>query len=308
MQSPKEFKDTIIELQRKREFREAFEVTKTAMTIYPTNPFFLSSEIFLLYKMNRTKEARAKAEERFEHLKNDIFFLKVYVAILEKLKAKRDIENFIDNHILTKKVGNEDFYIFITHTIERILGKDKAVEIINRALILFPDSAKLKEIAEKLHKSHSLDSTYKFYKDKFKGMEISDAICEIERIRVLPDYINDFDLLALLAELYKKQGDFTKAIEIYKHILTFKDNEFTRKMLGYAYYKSGNYKSALIYLRDFFLKNPEDYFLYSTIYNIFKEMKDSEGLNKLITEALSLNPSARHLYGLLSRAKKWKKD
>lgn len=40
LQSTWEFKVNIIELQRKKEFREAFEIEKTDLTIYPTNSSF----------------------------------------------------------------------------------------------------------------------------------------------------------------------------------------------------------------------------------------------------------------------------
>lgn len=308
MQSAWEYRDAIIGLQKRKDYSAAYETMRTALTVYPTNPFFLSNEVYLLYRLNRIKEARQKAEERVEFLKNDVFFLKIYLTILEKLRAKQDIEDFIERYILSQRTGNEDLYVFVAQLTERIFGKDRALDSANRALMFFQDSAKLKELLAGLQRSGSAESGYKFYKDKFKGMKTADAIREIEGVRILPDYADDFELLAFLAELYKKQGDYSKAIDIYRQILTLRDNEFIRKMLGYAYYKSGDHKSALVYLKDFLLKNPDDHFLYSTIYNIFKETGDSEGLHRLIEEALGLHPSAKHLYGLLSRTKKWKKD
>jgi tetratricopeptide (TPR) repeat protein len=308
MVTVREYKDRIIGLQRQKDFNEAFEVVRNALAVYPTNTFFLGAEVYILYKLNKIKEARQRAEERIDFLKNDTFFLKTYLTILEKLRARADIEDFMEYNIFAKQSGNEDLYIFVSQLAERVFGREPAVNTIKRAIMFFPDSKKLKEMLDNLQKSEGSGRRYKHYREKFKDRKPEDAINEIDNIRLLPEFTNDFELLAYLAELYKKQADYDKAISVYHHLLTVKDNEFTRKMLGYAYYKKGDYKSALVYLRDIFLKNPDDHFLYSSIYRIFKENHDNEGLQRLINEALALHPSSRHLYGLLSRARKWRKD
>jgi len=303
-----EYKNKIIGLQRNKDYREAYEALKMALAIYPTNLFFLSSEVYLLYRLNRIKEARQRAEERIDVLKNEAFFLKIYLTILERLKAKEDIEDFIERNILSRKMGSEDLYVFVSQLILRVFGKERAIDVINRSLMFFQDSVKLKSLLVDLQKDDGSGSRYKYYSERFKGRKLDDVIKEIEGIRALPNYANDYDLLTYLAGLYKKQGDYARAIGLYKHLLTLKDSEFTQKMLGYAYYKSGDYEGALTYLRDFFLKDPFDHFLYSAIYRIFREKRDSEGLHRLVNETLGINPSASHLYGLLSRTRKWQKD
>jgi tetratricopeptide (TPR) repeat protein len=303
-----EYKNKIIELQRNKDYREAYEALKMALAIYPTNLFFLSSEVYLLYRLNRIKEARQRAEERIDVLKNEAFFLKIYLTILERLKAKEDIEDFIERNILSRKMGSEDLYVFVSQLVARVFGKERALDAINRSLMFFQDSVKLRSLLDDLQKDDGSGSRYKYYSERFKGRKLDDVIKEIEGIRALPNYANDYDLLTYLAGLYKKQGDYARTIGLYKHLLTLKDSEFTRKMLGYAYYKSGDYEGALIYLRDFFLKDPFDHFLYSAIYRIFKEKRDSEGLHRLVNETLGINPSASHLYGLLARTRKWQKD
>lgn len=304
----RDFKSRIIDLQKQTQFGEALEVLRTALAIYPTNTFLLSAEVFLLYKLNRTKEARQIAEERLAFLKNDAFFLKTYLTILVKLGAKGDLEEFIERNIFAKQSGSEDLYIFVAQTIKRLLGKEKALAAVNRSLNFFPDSTKLRELILNLQKTGDTAGGYAHYREQFRNKKLEDAISEIEQIRVLPGYSHDVELLAYLAELYKKQGDYEKAIGVYQHLLSLQDNEFSRKMLGYAYYKQGNYKSALVYLRDIFLKNPSDHFLYSSIYRIFKETRDNEGLQRLINEALGKHPTAKHLFRLLARAKKWQND
>lgn len=308
MLTVRDFKARIIDLQKQKHFDEALEAVRFALAVYPTNAFLLSAEVFLLYKLNRIKEARQIAEERLAFLKNDAFFLKTYLTILAKLGAKSDIEAFIEHHIFARQSGDEDLYVFVAQIIKRLLGGKQAIDAVNRSLSFFPDSTKLRELILNLQKTGDAAGGYSHYREQFKNKKLEDAISEIEQIRVLPGYAHDGELLAYLAELYKKQGDYEKAIGVYQHLLSFQDNEFSRKMLGYAYYKQGNYKSALVYLRDIFLKNPNDHFLYSSIYRIFKETNDHEGLQRLINEALGKHPSAKHLFGLLARAKKWQND
>jgi hypothetical protein len=62
MTNARGYADRIIELERKRDYRGAHEVLKEALTIYPTQPFLLRTEVYLLLRLNKTKEARTKAE------------------------------------------------------------------------------------------------------------------------------------------------------------------------------------------------------------------------------------------------------
>jgi tetratricopeptide (TPR) repeat protein len=308
MLSVREYKDRVIELERKGEYREAYEILKAALGFYPTNLFLLCNEVYLLFRLKMVKDARELAEGRVEILKNDPFFLKTYLMILERLKAKPDIEEVIERYIFNRRIGDEDLYIFTAKLSERLSGAEMALDVINRGLIYFKDSEKLKEFLSRLKGEESPINRYKYYKEKFEGRRVEDAINEIEGVRALPDYANDHDLLVFLAGLYKKAGDYPKAIDVYKQILTLRDDEFIRRMLGYAYYKTGDFESALVYLKDPFLKNPDDHFLYSALFRIFKERMDKEGFCTLVKEALSTHPSAGHLYGLLKRAEKWGKD
>ncbi|MFH1259699.1 MAG: tetratricopeptide repeat protein [Elusimicrobiota bacterium] len=305
MFNPHEYKTKIVELQKNKDYPQAYEVLKAARQFYPTDLFFLTSEVYLLLRLNKTKEAREKAEERMERLKNDPFFLKTYLNILARLGAKDDIEEVLEKTIFAQKTGSEDFYLYLSQLLRRVFDKEKALGVLRRALTIFPESSGIKEQLEKLEKDECAQNKYHYYKEKFKGKKIEDAIEEIENIKILPSYALDWELLLFLAELYKKNSNYPKAIDAYQQSLSIKDNEFTRKMLGYTYYKTGNFKNALLYLQDIFLKLPGDYFLYSTIFNIFKEKNDFEGYSKLLNQVLSANPQAKHLYGLLSRAKRW---
>ncbi len=299
------YRDEIISLVKRKEFSAAYDLVYNTLSIYPTNLFLLKNEIYILYRLKKIKEARQRAEERFPILKNDLFFLKTYLSILEKEKAKEDIENLIEKSILYERIKNEGLYIFLSGITERVFGKEKAIEILKRALLIMPESKELKVLLDKKSKDGVAESRYNYYKDKFKGKKTAETIREIESIRLLPDYKNDNDLYVYLAELYKKTGEYDNAIDIYKKLLSLKDSLFARKMLGYAYYKKKDYVNALLYLMDIFKENPHDHYLYSTIFNIYKKKKDAEGFNMLIKETLSIHPDAKHLYGLIKRADKW---
>ncbi|HDH53468.1 MAG TPA: hypothetical protein ENH24_03175 [Nitrospirae bacterium] len=248
------------------------------------------------------KEARDKAEERFDVLKNDVFFLSTYLSILEKENAAGDIERMIDGFIFPGRIGDEKFYIFLSKLAGRVFSDERAQDILGKAAALFPESRELKQAAAR-QQTDDLNR-YKNYKEKFKGKKAAEAIAEIEGIRELPKYNSDYELHLYLAELYKKTGKYNRAIEIYEYLLKLGDNKFTRKMLGYAYYKNGDYENAIVYLKDIFMESHRDHFLYSALYRMYESKADFEGFEKLMLEALSLNPGAGHLYGLIKRAKK----
>ncbi len=301
----REYENRIIELLKNRHYSEAHELISEALSIYPASKFLLRNEIFTLARLNRTKQARQRAEEKVDVLKNDAFFLRTYLSILEKEKALEDIEHLLERTVFPSGVYNEDFCVFLCRLAGRVFSRQKAEEILERCIQRFPESGMLKDLREKSEGEGVSEKDYKTYKEKFKGRKTGDAIAEIEKIKTLPGYSEDFDLHVYLAELYKKAGEYGKAIEVYRHILAFKDNDFTRKMLGYAYYKTGDNDNALVYLKDALFKDPRDHFLYSTIYKIFEAKADYEGFDKLINEVMGVNPGAKHLFGILRRAKRW---
>jgi len=298
----RDYGSRIIELIKARNFQDALSLVTEALSVYPSNLFFLKKEIYILSQLNIVKEARQKAEEKIDVLKKDAFFLRTYLSILEREKAPEDIERLIDGVILPGRIGDEDFYLFLVRLAGRVFSGERAKDLLERALLQFPESERLKREAKGLHTAAG--SAYKSYKEKFKGKRPKDAIAEIEGIRMLPRYSDDYELHLYLAELYKKTGNYDMAIEIYESLLRVKDNKFTRKMLGYAYYKKGDYDDALVYLKETFLDSPHDHFLHSTLYRIYKSRADFEGFEKLMLDALNLNPQAGHLYGLIKRAKK----
>ncbi len=297
-----DYRSRIIGLIREKDFQAAYTAVSEALTVYPSNHFFLANEIFILFRLNMIKEARGKAEERFDDLKNDVFFLRTYLSILEKEKAAGDMEKVIEGFILPARIGDEKFYLFLSKLAGRVFSGKKARDILATAQELFPESRELKQAAARQQTGEL--NRYKDYKEKFSGKKPAEAIAEIEGIRELPGYSRDYELHLYLAELYKKTGDYAKAIETYEYLLKLRDNKFARRMLGYAYYKNGDYENALVYLKDCFMESPWDHFLYSALYRIYESRADCDGFEKLMLEALSLNPRAGHLYGLIKRARK----
>lgn len=300
-----QYKSRLIELEKNGDFHGAYELLSAALSEYPTNPFFLKGEIYILFKLGSLKEARQHAELRIEQFKQDTFFLRTYLNILAGLKSsKKDIEDLIDK-ILSWGIRDEDFLVFLARFSERILGAQKASDVLRQSASLMPESNAIRKMLDGDQKDGGIESKFKLYKKKFEGKSIKQAIDEIEMIMVMPEYCNDYELNLYLAGLYKESGRLEDAIELYKRLLTIKDNQFARKMLAYAYYKKGDTANAFVYLRDIFLKNPFDHYLYTTIFKICEGSKDYQGLESLFRKALMLFPNAKHLYGLIKKAEKW---
>lgn len=301
-----QYKNSLIELEKKGDFRGAYEVLREAILEYPANPFFIKAEIYILFKLGGFEEARLKAEVRVEQFKYDTFFLRTYLNILAGIKnSKKDAEDLVDK-ILTWGIKDEAFLAFLTQLAGRISGSKKAHDVLMRSLSLVPGSTVLKKMLDE-EGDNGFESKFRFYKKKFGAKNTPEAINEIEIIMGLPEYARDYELNLYLAGLYKESGQLDKSIDIYKRLLTIKEREFTRKMLGYAYYKKGEPANALVYLKDIFLNYPFDHYLYTTIFKIFKILGDKEGIKNLFREALASYPSAKHLYGLIKKADEWQK-
>ncbi len=303
----REYADRIIDLQRKRDYHGAHEVLKEALTVFPTLSFLLKTEVYLLLRLNRIKEARTKAESRLETLKNDTFFLKTYLGILQQEKAKDDMERLIMS-IIARNIGDEAFHLFLVKTATTGIGREKGQEVLRLAIARFPESESLRKLAESGEKGEGGANKFAHYRDKFAGRKTAEAIAEIEAVLIIPEYAEDYELQVYLAELYKKLDRYDQAVEIYTKLLSLQDREFTRKMLGYSYYKMGNFDQAVLYLKDVFLKRPDDPYLSRTICKIYEQKQDFEGLERLVTEVLAARPEAKHLYGILKKARKWQTD
>lgn len=302
-----QYKNRIIELEKGGDFRGAYEILKEAMSEFPANPFFIKAEIYILFRLGRLEEARQNAEIRVEQFKQDTFFLRTYLNILSNIKnTKKDIENLVDK-ILIWGVRDEAFLVFLAGLTGRISGSKKARDVLIRSISLMPESQTLKKMLSETGGDGGIESKFRLYKKKFGDKDTERAINEIEMIMEMPEYAGDYELNLYLAGLYKEAGRLDKSIEIYKKLLTNKENEFARKMLGYAYYKKGDQINALVCLKDIFLKYPFDHYLYTTIFKICEGLRDYQTLESLFRKALASNPDAKHLYGLIKKAEKWGK-
>ena len=299
-----EYRDKIIQLEKDKDYRGAYAVLKEALTVYPTQPFLLRTEVFLLWRLRKLNEARQKADEKFDELKSDPFFLKTYLLILDQEKTLGDLENLL-MRIPSWKIYDEDFYKFAANLTKKHFGKERGIQFLRNVLLTLPGSNLLQSLLQEWESSDTIEHKFQDYKERFKGKEREAVIREIEAIKAIPQYKDDADLDLYLAENYKKAGRFNEAIKVYLSLLAKKDHPFTRKMLGYAYYKIHESQKASTYLSDIFLDDPFDYYLYGTITRIFEQKKDFEGYQRLLQQALAKHPEAKHLYGLLKKAKQW---
>ena len=245
-----DYKNQIIEAQKTKDIKNALSLTEIALLEYPTDPFLLRTLPFLLYRLNRIEEAKDWSQRHFERIKNSDFFLKTYLLILEKDSTKEDFLDFVNKHLKNSNFDSIDFYIECSEIIYRKLGIESAVDFLLYYSNKFNDDKKILNKID-FFKNKSDVINYSSIKEKIKDKPIAVAIEEIEDLLVLPKYSNDIEILSYLAELYKKNNDYERAILSYKKSLTIKDNEFTRKMLGYLYYKIKDYNNAQFILKNF---------------------------------------------------------
>jgi len=297
----REYIEKILLLQGQRDYETAYDILGEALSYYPNSDFLLASEVYLLFKLSRIKEAREKAEKRLEILKTNSFFLKTYIDILLK-EGDRDTILNIAERISSWNITNDKSYIVLARALSKIGQRKQAIELIRSAMSFLKDNKELAEYLAELINPTS-EAGINYYRKRFKGVPVEKAISEIENIMVLPDYRDDTSIRLFLAELYRKTGNLGGAVDIYLDILKIMESPYVRKMLGFTYYRMGEFEKALFYLKEPFIHNPEDHAVYTTVSRILQKTQDIKGAEAMINEALSRKPEAGHLYGLMRKLK-----
>jgi tetratricopeptide (TPR) repeat protein len=298
-----EYRQKIFNLSREGQISAAYEVAREGLTLYPANPFLLSDEIYLIFRIGRVKEARQKAEEQFQILKGNAWFLRTYLSILHKDEACDDILRLADSGVLTQDFqvkAKPDYFIAVAKIIAGAGFKDKAIEILRNA----PQSEETDKEIERLlsHKGKGAPKRNP-YEEKYKGKRSSDVVRELEMTRLLPEYKGDFDLHHHLADRYKKTKQPEKASEIYKYLLTIRDDDFTRNRLGHVYKDMGLFDEALVCFKEGLMKDPLKTHLHTALIDIFVEKKDPDGCERFIHDILAVHPKAGRLYGVIRKVK-----
>ena len=129
-------------------------------------------------------------------------------------------------------------------------------------------------------------------------------IDEIEGIRMLSSYRDDFPLHHYLAEKYKKTRQLEKAAEIYKYLLTIRDDDFTRNRLGHVCKDMGQLDDAVIYFKEGLMKDPFKTHLYKALEDIYVKRNDPDGFERVVTDILAVHPKAGHLWGIIKKVRK----
>lgn len=293
--------EKVLSFQREKDYLSAYNILQEALICYPSNEFLLSSEVYLLLRLKRLKEARQKAEARLSTLKTSPFFLRTYIEILSKERDREQLLR-IAERLKTMPVRDEKLYLYLAGILIRLGERGQAIGLLNSGLSYMPEGKELSAYLERLEGSPD-KAGVSYFRERFKDIPPDRAIAEIENILILPDYKDDIPIRLFLAELYKKTGNLKKASEVYLDCLRIKDSPHTRKMLGFLYYRSGELDKAFAYLREAFLEDPEDHALYNTISKIIEKTGNTKDAEALINEALSRHPGVRKVYGLSKRLK-----
>lgn len=298
----REYIQRILSLQKKGDYDSAYNLLQEALPLYTSNEFLQTSEIYLLLKLRRLKEARQKAETRLSGLNTNPFFMRTYIEILSRQRDRDEILH-ITERLKFYPLRDERLYSYLAGVLVRIGERERAIELLNSLLLYMPENKGLSEYLERL-KGGAGDDSLSYYRKTYKGIPPEKVIPEIEGILVLPEYKENISIRLFLAEVYKKTGDIKRAEEVYSECLRIKDSFHVRRMLGFLYYKIGEMDKALLYLKEPFLENPSDHAIYNTISKIIEKTGNIKEIEALLNEALSKHPEARQVYGLMRKLKR----
>lgn len=316
MITSRKYAKKIVELTKGKDLYSAFDLLKEAVALYPSDRFLLSQEIYLLYRLGRYKEAHRAASERRWHLRDNHYFLKTYLSILDHEMAISEIDDVLEEDILGQASSEETLYISAAKVARRHLSSARALAVLAYGLQLIPNSQAIKSLYEDVSSDSGPNPAQHktkgkaYYEEKYKGIKRADVIAELEDIRCLPSSQKDVTLDRYLAELYKKQKNWSRAIQIYREaVLRHPDDQLTAKLLGIAYYRAGDFENALPYIKNALKRWTEDHVLRKILFFVYERNHDYEGLDRAVAEILAGHQGPSSLYGVLKRAKKlWKQD
>jgi predicted Zn-dependent protease len=290
----KDLKRQIIQKQKQRQWDAALESIYEARDLFPNEPFFIKSEVYVLERTGRLKEAVSLAERHFHRLQKDSFFLKTYIRLLRKLNQREDLVNLIDTLLEDSTKRDRQFLEFLYETIISTGQKD----LLEKFQRLHPD----------ISANTSKTQTYAMIKSHYKGMPPEEAIQEIEALRLLPEYRDDYNLNLFLADLYRRTGKLNEAVTLYESLLAERQDLYVRKMLGFTLIKTNQSERAISYLRDAFLEDPSDHFVYQSLLSLYKKTSRLREAEETLLDALSRHSDKKHLHGLLKKVKRWQQN
>jgi len=292
---------------------------KIAKKILLINPKNQEAKLVSMVKaFNENKENEIKAL-RFDSSKNKNDLFEFLFFLEDEIKKKNDISNsFLE--IVKSSYSNNDtkysnnynfllFYISLSifihkNNYEAIFIKGQLLQMINE--YFFAETMYLK-IPQK--SEYFLDAQRNIAFNYSETNEFVDA--ENKIIKIIQNNGNDYQLSKILADFYRIEKEYEKAINLYSSLFeqNYEDSWYVIYLRGICYERSDNWKKAEIdFLKSLELKSNSPNVLNYLAYGWIERNKNIQQSFEMLTEAYDSNPDSYYILDSLAWAHYKKKE
>ncbi|MFW5980338.1 MAG: tetratricopeptide repeat protein [bacterium] len=144
--------------------------------------------------------------------------------------------------------------------------------------------------------------TEKGIKKLLKRKTATEAVNKLKNLMKIEKYNQTPFFHKLLGEYLEKANKYGEAVREYERAIRLDPKgQNNNRQKGFSFYKKGDYLRALPYLKEEFKNDPEDYYIRSVLFKIFKKLKkEKDGIN-FFREIIKDNPGFNELWEIIKR-------
>lgn len=270
-------------------WRQAKEFVETALSLEPNHRFSRSLHARVLLHFQELTDALDTVRQ-LDEAKPNLFLLRSLVKAFERADRLPELADLF-NDWLQRHGDDADFVSIAAEYFHKIGNNEKAIELYQNLM----------------KRGKANDYAYqRLIALKTVGKSHEEKVRQLEMIVKMPEQGKNVHLLGLLAQEYKKLGEFDKAEQIYRTIAKLAPQDlFQRKQTGFLYAKKGDHAQAIEILSRCLLDDPDDVYVRSALFAAYHKQGDKEGAKNLIRQILARYPEKKIYYGQLKKVEKW---
>ncbi len=314
--------DEAVKLKQAKQLNPAWEAFRELARENPASAYFWSNYAHLALLLKRLPEARQFAEHalsldphsRFSRL----FYAEILIRQNEAGLALAIVRELMDEKPeipllkkLLKALKTEEAAALIPSFQEWLRRYPAHPELLSTAAEFYHKAGQTdRAIAlyqEMLQKGEASDFAYeRLIALKTRGLSSEEKIMQLEAILKLSSRKTNVHLLGLLAQEYKKVGEWDKAEQTYREILKLAPHDlFQKKQLGFLYARKGDLERTIEILSDCLLNDPDDTYVRASLFSAFQKAGAKTAALQLIEQVLARYPDRKSYFGLGKKVKKW---
>jgi Tfp pilus assembly protein PilF len=272
------------EYMKQKNYDEALPLLLKAVKADPSyvDAYLALKEVYLM--VGDTSKAFAICKENFGCFSDPESNRKMalaYASLLDKTGESGKAEQlFLD--VIKKNPTDANSYDMYASFLESKGRNDKALENYKIAYQYDPDNGGI---------------AFRYGNLLFKLERYREAIGLLKKAKEA--FIDDIEVIKILAECYSELGEYDNAIEEYKSVIKIiPEHVSSRIQIGNAYMKLVQYKTAERYFNEALKIEPDNLTVYYQLINLELTRKNLSDVKKYITKGFSIDPDDEILLAL----------